>query len=781
MVIENAREVVADEVLGFEKNVQEMVAVGFKHVDDALKEPAKCCMLLPRTTIEKLPQFVKVLVKEPMMYKKEKCCLLIVEMAKPEGISPADQCAAIRKSFEEQLEATQEKVLEDFWFWPLHYQQTSAALLWTEERMAFGYDAAELKKPCLLRPLHWLYILIPLGGGGLVQALREQHGPAVAFDFLWHMFFVQNLWFLSPVLILWVAGGLDWSSTGETRIGWEFAKLAFVLWGVQMAIRQHWWMQRRVEGKSRDSAVVTFSTDDPEANVKKLVEKVSMARSDSKGTEASDYDHAAARSWCSSIKRWVILAVLVVPALTVYVCLVNLALLGVAQLIVYESYVWGDCLKLNCYPPSPQNKWGFLGWLVEVATDVLLALSFEIFYEITKPLARWLASLRNYRRKDDHRLSVEMLSTVIACFDRIGTFGFFAFLFVPQWEAPTAINSVNLNVDCSDLFLKSASFFCLQRQLPVSSRRAILKRTLRGPFCVAPFVAILMKVIVPAVAERLERISRRKICSPCFCCPCRFIGRTAAAIFSYDCDSVVGGIPCIPCFGLQGIPWARETLKEVGLEIVQDPDPSTQRIQLEQLDRSQGERLQKEAWLATCDELSDAERESLIFEALAQGARKPWEPEVALMELEMAFLWVIFFGPIFPLGVIVTTIAKFLEVKFHLPRLLYVRRRCVPERDARSKRIQRAFLRGAVLGSFGWTVGYSLLTYNDNLYAWGYWKTVIALGLGIWLVLSAGVVLVHMDFGWGGIGGAVGFFIIIGASCLAMFDQLITKGHTLGL
>lgn len=76
-------------------------------------------------------------------------------------------------------------------------------------------------------------------------------------------------------------------------------------------------------------------------------------------------------------------------------------------------------------------------------------------------------------------------------------------------------------------------------------------RLVKGPFMVAPFVGILVKIIVPMLAERFEMCSRRLNCLGRCCAVLRGLCRILSFIFVFD-GAAVGGLS----FVLKGWPYA---------------------------------------------------------------------------------------------------------------------------------------------------------------------------------------------------------------------------------
>jgi len=125
--------------------------------------------------------------------------------------------------------------------------------------------------------------------------------------------------------------------------------------------------------------------------------------------------------------------------------------------------------------------------------------------------------------------------------------------------------------------------------------------------------------------------------------------------------------------------------------------------------------------------------------ALNQVKLKLFQVQDEVMELDMCLLWVAFFMPILPIGVIFIMMARLVEVNSDVTKMLYVRSRPVPMDDRLLRREMNAFSWCVAVASCGWSVGLSLITYNDDLHAWGW--TGLFIGYGITFFLVAGSAL----------------------------------------
>jgi len=641
-----------------------------------------------------------------------------------------------------------------------------------EEVMLAGAGPDREQLQLWQRVLYWLRMYIPPGGGPFLNLLEEQVGPGTAFHFARTQFFAQRLWALALFAILWIIVAPEPPENGEIgfqRTKWEVCKLLLLGWGTWVAAgRQR--LTRGMRNKYRRQATPNPAYDPSQKNHKRT--------------------------------QLLKLSFVAVPVLVVFTLAVNMTVVGITQLIAVETFVWGDCMKLGCV--DPVEKHGFVGWLVEVGTDVVLVLLFELFFVLARLLAGWLASLRNYKEKNTLKMATEVLILVLASVERVSTFGVLAFVFAPQWERPPSGDEVDMSRPCNDLWFGSVSLFCLQRRLPTRTRRIVLRRLLNGPFVTAPFIAIIVKVILPKVADWLYALSRRTgaNCWRPLKAVADFITRTLACIFAFEHDAVGGprflwsGWPFSDLSNIRGAHW-----EEVKLDATAPWEEPTLCVQASiRTNFSAAEAAAKGAatladalahfgpppihlaWHdmpfggeAANDEPEQAgetptldvtgqdnSREALIDRGLEEGVRKPFEPACELMEAEMTFLWIMLFAPILPRGVIPTMLAHVVEIKSDLTKLLFVRRRPFPEPALVVRTVDRAFIRSAVFGAVGWSAGLSVITYNDNLWRW-HWaeRAAAAVGVGLWLVVSAAIAMAHADRAWLAVVLAVGAILAL--------------------
>lgn len=657
--------------------------------------------------------------------------------------------------------------------WPVYLPKLCDALRFTEEAMVAGIEGSMDRLPLWKRVLYWFRIYIPPGGGPFLRIMEQQTGPEVTFGFARNQFFAQQLWVLGAFCLLWVCIGSKPESTGGDRVKFEICKLFVVLWGIFVAFRKQEMTDHMFqEGWQRPLI--------PNPHYEEL-------------------DSRVLACW----RTWGKMFLIGAPVLIAFTVCVNLTVLGATQLIIYEAFVWGDCAHLDC--ADPQVKHGFWGWVAEVGTDVLLAILFELFFAVGEALAEWLASLRNHKYEHDHNMSVKMLNLVLAAIERISTFGVMAFVFAPQWEEPPAGDSLDLERPCDDLIFGDGSLFCLQRRLPAPFRREIVRRLLHGPFFTAVFVKILVKVFAPKVAEGLDLLARRTTvdCWRPAKAVVHFVTRVLALIFSHDGDSV----GCLD-FIRYGWPFSDVVVhgsvqKEEGpmpweelAACAHDATAAASRVLGTALGRVGA--LGRVAWsvggkgkpapnpVETPEQApvcavpvveqdvagAEMEQKDLLLRVLDEGVRKPFQPAEELLDIEMSFLWIVFFAQMFPIGVLTMLLGRVTMCKTNMAKLLYAQRRIFPEPSILIRAADIAFVRAAAFGAVGWSAGLTLMTYNDSLWRWNWGaRAAVAVIVTLWLIAASGIAMAHSDRGWLVVTSSVGVVMVVGFLVLAYFEN----------
>lgn len=717
-----------------------------------------------------LPSEIEVLSAMSVSYFREPRNLIVCRLQRDTRTSSSSPVAQLEKLHDliDGAVCEQHKPRCGPYMWPLHGQKTRTAILMAEEAMMAGAVEGMGAMSKFQRLLYWLRLQAPPKKGPMSSLLADHYGRSVAFSHTWGHFYTQQIWFLCFICVTWIcikavmdATPMNHDKDVVKRVLWELTKVNIILWGCFVAGRKQQFLQKS-QGKAHGTVMSELfklmgKAEDPSPRSEMSPrQRFNSAITFHNTGSTSNPDFV--RIDCKQLLcRWAKLLFVVVPVLAAFILLVNGTLLGVAQLLVYLTFIWGDCVNLGCR--SPDVKHGFEGWLAEVAVDVLLAILFELFFACTKGLAEWFASIRNYETLHSNRFAVEMLTLVIAAVERIGTFGIIAFVFVPQWEKPPG-DKADLSIDCSDLLLGEGSFFCLQRRLPLKQRRGLFEMSLKGPFCVAPFVGILMKVIVPVVAQKLDLCGRTYECTGLSGNIARGIARILALIFSYDGDHV----GCL-LYVVRGWPFR----KDAPLPLPNSVRPVN--INEEPEKESLGEKSETCLEKDRSNPAQAEEHNALVDRALDQAVRKPFEPEGELMEVKLNFLWIIFFAPIKPDGVITMLIARLIEVKTDMSKLLMIRRRTFPKADVLDHHLMGAFLKAAVFGGVGWSIGLSCITYNDDLWKWGYWKVVVTVVVTLWLITAAGFALSYEDRGLTGIIVEVAAFVVLVAAAFLMYDR----------
>mmetsp|Transcript_90442 Transcript_90442/g.286594 ORF Transcript_90442/g.286594 Transcript_90442/m.286594 type:complete len:299 (-) Transcript_90442:13-909(-) len=283
-----------------------------------------------------------------------------------------------------------------------------------------------------------------------------------------------------------------------------------------------------------------------------------------------------------------------------------------------------------------------------------------------------------------YRAAVAMHVTVFEAIGKVVPYVFLGIVFVPQYYQPID----DPKADCSDLLgyrlIGKSAFQCVRRRVPMARRRTVFKLFMKGPFVVAPFISILMKAIVPLVARFLDLAAEKAANSKrlrCFAYCSGWVWRLLGLIFAHDGDSV----GCLR-YVFKGTPFGPMTL-------------------------------QKSEALADDPQL----KEKKLQDGLRQGVRKLFEPIDELLELKLSLLWILFFAPVMPIGVLPTLGARLLETRSDLTKMLLVRRRGFPEESEWLHITQRSFVLCVVVFAVLWSGTLSLVTYNNEFWFHSSW------------------------------------------------------------
>eukprot|EP00933_Yihiella_yeosuensis_P032610 TRINITY_DN26220_c0_g1_i2.p1 TRINITY_DN26220_c0_g1~~TRINITY_DN26220_c0_g1_i2.p1 ORF type:complete len:658 (-),score=95.67 TRINITY_DN26220_c0_g1_i2:132-2105(-) len=558
----------------------------------------------------------------------------------------------------EQLHAELQhiKASEGPWMWPLHDPQTSEAV----QKMSLLEAGVDTHMPFFQRLLTMFRLYVPSGGSTFILMTRDLYGEHVAYCLAWNSFWVHQLWLLAvftlPVLLLGASPALGYWPTATSRAMWEVFSHGMLLWGL--------WVLWRSSDKDR------FVKSTPETAEQSRVENPAYV---------VDLSPAQGRH------RRLTLTLCLVPLFLCFICLVIFSLFCVIQFTFWLTFDWGDCIRLGCN--DAEAKHGFWGWLAGVLTDVAFAAIFEAILELSKVFGKFAASLSNSELLIDSQAEAASYTTVVEALGKVVPFVFLALMFVPQWQEPVPDQNIQ-DADCSDLYLfhivgKSA-FPCLARRIPLNRRREVFGRLFKGPFVVAPFIAILVKVIIPRIVRFLNGIAHQHIFCGCSCLDGLIDGifRFANLLLSYDGDSV-------GCFSyvFRGFPFTKAAARG-----------------MEKAKRNHGE----------------GKWDKVLDEALDQGILKPFEPMSELLEVKLSFLFILFFAPVKPSGVLPTLLARLLESQTDVAKMLQNRRKIFPMPAGGMHRNMQYFIIGALVLKVAWCLCLTYVTYNDEL--WEYFE-----------------------------------------------------------
>jgi len=115
----------------------------------------------------------------------------------------------------------------------------------------------------------------------------------------------------------------------------------------------------------------------------------------------------------------------------------------------------------------------------------------------------------------------------------------------------------------------------------------------------------------------------------------------------------------------------------------------------------------------------------MIQGALEQVARKEFEPLDELLEIKMNFLFVTFFAPIMPIGLLPTLAARLLRVRSKATKLFFLRRRCWPHESNLLHQTQEHFNLIVANVTVVWYTGLVVVSYNPFISEWEAWKTLL--------------------------------------------------------
>eukprot|EP00931_Biecheleriopsis_adriatica_P024485 TRINITY_DN15243_c0_g1_i2.p1 TRINITY_DN15243_c0_g1~~TRINITY_DN15243_c0_g1_i2.p1 ORF type:complete len:760 (+),score=107.12 TRINITY_DN15243_c0_g1_i2:26-2281(+) len=395
-----------------------------------------------------------------------------------------------------------------------------------------------------------------------------------------------------------------------------------------------------------------------------------------------------------------------------FLCTSLLCVVMVLHLKAFLIFDWGDCFKrYNC--DSSSLKYGLPGTLAEICADITLGIGIALLGEASKGVSFHLAKLWNFKHQRKRLYVQAMLSLIIEVVAKVGLFGLMAFYFLPEWQ-PDTLYRKDLNAmdtcgqwpdfqicsllsDCNhqeNPMCCAFSLSCASAILPFKARRRLFDTWLFGAFVVAPFIDVLVQIMLGGFAKRLYKCVDRR--GGCCCAP---LARLLSIIFVLEGE--VTGLRYV-CRGKTFGPVSKVTAEDKAME-------------------------------------------ECLEEALGQAVLREFDAIDELKDLKLVFLFVTMFAPVMPLGVLPTLAARIIENHLKLPKLFKIRRRSFPRDSTLSHQTQETFMILATVACVFWHFGLAFLSYNHRLHTWrlGY--------LGIWLVsscvTSAGLLVTVYKFG----------------------------------
>uniref|UniRef100_A0A7S1M633 Uncharacterized protein n=1 Tax=Alexandrium catenella TaxID=2925 RepID=A0A7S1M633_ALECA len=568
-----------------------------------------------------------------------------------------------------------------------------------------------------------------------VIALAAKHyGGAIVFPFAWTRYYARSLWvfmliLLPPVCILGalLGNGMMTIEINATNIGsaehiiWELIKVISVVWMLMVAKS---WPNPDLSGGMAKPAPQAVDGSSPRC-----------------GGEGGD------------IALTVLSAILVVA---IQLFLAMLLFVFIFWLELYLAFEWGDCINLGCRDPAV--KWGFVGWLVSITPGILEAIFLAVLTEVPRLLADLLLSVRNYQHQEP-RLRFKMVALLwLDALAKLGTFGVLALVFVPEWEDEMTLSGLPANftsmtttqqriarnnIDCSDLpdvaIVGRGALLCLRRRLDVGYRRWLFQKAMKGPFVVAPFIAILIKVILPILLQRFQscfwRCERRAHRGQEEHCCLRigvtqFIIRFAGLLFAYD-GPKIGGLK----FLVNGNPFVYGKALRASSEAAE--------AEASGADAPEGDRGGRQGGDQQPERTEEKEkkhkrREMMrpIRQALREALEKRFSPESIVLDNLLSIQWVGFFTVIWPWGCIPTVLAWVLQTRSAWALLLISKRRVFPQLPDMLLSVSRMFVLIMAHVTALWHVSLSMVTYNSYLSTTS-GGVVVGLIAGLWVAAVA--------------------------------------------
>eukprot|EP00747_Dinoflagellata_sp_TGD_P218784 gnl/TRDRNA2_/TRDRNA2_90987_c0_seq1.p1 gnl/TRDRNA2_/TRDRNA2_90987_c0~~gnl/TRDRNA2_/TRDRNA2_90987_c0_seq1.p1 ORF type:complete len:930 (-),score=124.10 gnl/TRDRNA2_/TRDRNA2_90987_c0_seq1:66-2855(-) len=780
------------------------------------KPPQVACFFEDHWQSEWIEQRAKVLCKATLDFHDEPRHLIIMQ-ARP-TVPAADETNAQILVRLHELDAEQSehqrgcKPKAGPLCWPLHTPDAAAYVRHCEAIGQLPQASEDNKlsrvKARIIKALYTLRILRPSESSAFLTLLRHHYGSSVAFSFSWAYFLCQQLWivlFLCVVfLFVEIANGTPFSvlhmvpdpRDKDRRQWWDVLNVAIVFWGAFVGC-YGWYLYM-------PHTFVPAQEDIPPPSI-----IMAKFRTETEGATANK----PKSKWAMRLK----LLVIAFPLLAIFTVVIFAGLAGCTQLILIIIYDWGGCIEKMQRNHDPSyfcrdaiEEHGIFGWAAEVGVDILLVILFEAFFGLGQNLAEFISGLMDYKDDFERMFFVGMLTVSLSAIEKLGFVGTLAFAFVPAWEnddeckkfrfglhlreldclGSPACNALETEITerltqlctetayvmfkCDQYMFGRADPRCLSQEVMLEDRRKIFEKLLKGPFIVAPFIAMLMKVIVPWVAYRLDKFTRENKSKSC-CCEyvARPLFRFLGLIFTYDCDSV-GCCDYVkkgwPFSNVKITHWSQDALRTTAdtanhVDSTAAPDvgePYSPSYELQEADASPSSDVEiadvpqhgapanpnTTAALITAEAMTPEMHEEamrLCTGSLVQVSHKIFEPFGECQEMMLSFLWVLFFSPVMPFGVVITWSARLLEIYFDLTKLLHVRQRAFPENCETMRRLQSVFVMAATWASVGWTFGLSYITYNDDFWASEY-RYAYLWGVMGWMLLGIVGALFYNDW-----------------------------------
>eukprot|EP00405_Crypthecodinium_cohnii_P052788 CAMPEP_0206600198 /NCGR_PEP_ID=MMETSP0325_2-20121206/45636_1 /ASSEMBLY_ACC=CAM_ASM_000347 /TAXON_ID=2866 /ORGANISM="Crypthecodinium cohnii, Strain Seligo" /LENGTH=745 /DNA_ID=CAMNT_0054111423 /DNA_START=1 /DNA_END=2238 /DNA_ORIENTATION=- len=564
----------------------------------------------------------------------------------------------------------------------------------------------------------------------LLGAVRDTISPLISYACAWNFFFVQMMWILAALTVVGEVLGQTPTAAYEEkeRIVWEIFKILLLIWGICLVAFS--FKREQLVDPGKESDMVDLQ---PILHYKKV-----------------------------GLTEQILRAILGCTMSVVFASIQAIVIFFYVQVVTWLAFSWGDCIELGCR--DPQTKYGFWGWLAEVAMDILQAALFAGVLELSKALASLSAGTSEHQYVEDHERAVLMHILVIETIGKLAPYIIVGLMFVPDYSEG-GLGFVS-NTCMDKHFVNSLNptyMLCIARHLSYERRQDHFIKLFKGPFLVSPFIAILMKVIVPMVALWLNRWA-----NSCWTCQPRclfeffaFITRVTGLIFTFEQDNV----GCCQ-YLFKGHPFGKPELvdrvtpaphdqrgllaadvkrnREAGFKEEKEKEKKdanafeyeSEAIDIDEFlekvdvdaeiqhaqpgpdsDTHDAARAANKSSCSSNRSPSEAAAVSWITAAIEQGSRKRWDSYDEMLEVNLYLMLVLFMAPMRPWGIFGMLGARLLETQTDFLKLFFVRCRPKPHGTQLAHAMRVVYISFMLPLAIGWSALLTFVIFRQG-FAW---------------------------------------------------------------